>query len=264
MRSRAVPVFLWTCCALLLAASASLPARSWAEPEVVRQVESSFHGFLVLRNQAGATIASGEVIQAPRKGHMSVRLVFHFKDGSIDDETTEYSQSGTFHLISDRHIQRGPYFPHPIDVSIDVPSQQARVVELDKGPDAASTEHFDMPPDLSNGIVLNLIKNFPNNDEEAKVSYLAFSPKGRLVKLKISKVGQQSFKIAGRAFAANHYAIKIDLGGIAGVVAPIIGKQPSDIDVWTSAGRVPTIVRADGALYLNGPIVSIQLASPAW
>ncbi len=259
------PVLSRTCFALFLAAFASLSSlQAWAEPAAVRQIESSFHGFLVVRSEAGATIGSGEVIQYPHKGHMSVRLVFRFKDGSIDDETTEYSQDRIFHLISDRHIQRGPFFPHPIDASIDMASQEVKTVQLDKGPDSASSEHMELPADLSNGIVLTLIKNLKSEDKETKVSYLAFSPKGRLVKLAISNVGQRSFKIAGHAFAAVHYAVKVDLGGITGVVAPLIGKQPSDIDVWTSVGKIPAIVRVDGALYLNGPIVSIQLANPVW
>ena len=46
-------------------------------------------------------------------------VVFHFRDGSLDDETTVFSQRGTFRLISDHHIQRGPSFPKPIDVFID-------------------------------------------------------------------------------------------------------------------------------------------------
>lgn len=251
--------------ALLLTTLTSTPSQNaLAATAPVRQVESSFHGFLVLRNQAGATVASGEVIQAPRKGHMSVRLVFHFKDGSVDDETTEYTQDQTFHLISDRHVQRGPFFPHPLDASIDMASQQVRTVALDKGPSSASAEHLDLPADLSNGIVLTLIKNLKSDAPETKVSFLAFSPKSRLVKLAISKTGTQSFHIAGRAFPANHYVIKVDLGGITGLVAPIIGKQPSDLEVWTSLGKIPAIVRVDAALYLGGPILSIQLANPTW
>ena len=252
------------CLALSLAVSASLATR--AETVPVRQHESAYHGFLVIRDQAGATVGSGEVVQAPHKGHMSVHLVFRFKDGSIDDETTDYSQDDTLHVISDRHIQRGPFFPHPIDAFIDVATQQVKSVQLDKGPESATSEHINLPPDLSNGIVLTLVKNFQSHGLEAgkekQVSYLAFSPKGRLIKLAISNVGQQSFKIAGHAFPADHYLIKIDLGGITGVVAPLVGKQPSDIDVWASAGRIPAVVRVDSALYFGGPILSIQLANP--
>ena len=263
-----IPIFntLWACLGLLLTAVASLTLP--AETRPVQQFESAYHGFLVLRDQSGATVGSGEVIQAPHKGHMSVRLVFRFKDGSVDDETTEYTQNQTFHLIADRHIQRGPFFPHPIDASIDVPSQHVKTVQLDKGPESVSEEHVDLPADLSNGIVLTLIKNFQSQHQETgqetKLSYMAFSPKSRIVKLAISNAGRQSFRIAGHSYAAVHYLIKVDLGGVAGVIAPLVGKQPSDIDVWTSAGKIPAIVRVDSALYQGGPIVSIQLASPTW
>ncbi len=257
---------LRTCLALTLAVSTLLyvSTRGLAQTIPVHQRESANHGFLVVRDQAGTTIGSGELIQVAHGSRMTARLIFRFKDGSVDDETTEYSQAGTFHVIRDHHIQRGPFFPHPIDASIDMTSQQVRSVALDKGKDSAVVEHMELPEDLSNGIVLVLIKNLQADRKEAKVSYVAFSPKGRVVQLAISDVGQQSFRVGGHSFPVEHYVIKVELGRIAGVIAPIVGKQPSDIDVWVSSGKVPAIVRVDGPLYMGGPVVSIQLANPSW
>jgi len=46
-------------------------------------------------------------------------LKLSFFDGSLDDETTVYSQARDFILISDHPVQSGPSFPKPPDVTVD-------------------------------------------------------------------------------------------------------------------------------------------------
>ena len=58
--------------------------------------------------------------------------------------------------------------------------------------------------------------------------------------------------------------IKFELGGVAGLVAPLIGKQPPEIQIWILGGEVPAFVREEGPRYYGGPILSIQLAAPVW
>jgi len=52
--------------------------------------------------------------------------------------------------------------------------------------------------------------------------------------------------------------------GVAGVVAPIVRKQPPDIHVWILGGEAPAFVKSEGPLYLGGPIWRIELVSPVW
>jgi hypothetical protein len=75
---------------------------------------------VAVRHREGTAIARGDLIQVPHGDRINSRIVFRFKDGSIDDETTVYSQNGVFRLISDHHVQRGPSFPNPIDMSIEI------------------------------------------------------------------------------------------------------------------------------------------------
>jgi hypothetical protein len=42
------------------------------------------------------------------------------------------------------------------------------------------------------------------------------------------------------------------LGGVAGVVAPIVGKQPADYHIWLQSGSPPAFVREEGPLYEGG------------
>jgi hypothetical protein len=191
-------------------------------------------------------------------------VVFHFRDGSIDDETTLYSQGEeTLRLISDRHIQRGKSFPHPCDVMIDVTNQQVSFRDLSKSTNEATTEHMDLPPDTSNGLLVPLIQNMQANTP-IEVPYVALAPKPRMVKLAIAKGGDDHFTVGGRSYKAAKYDVKVHIGGVAGVVAPMIGKQPPDTHVWVTESRVPAVVRLDSALYTDGPIWSVQFASPVW
>ena len=137
----------------------------------LRYRTGSEHGFVILRDAAGAILASGELTQVPSKHRITLHVVFHFRDGSIDDETTLYSQGETIRLISDRHIQRGKSFPHPSDVMIDVPGQQVSFRDLSKNTDEAKPEHMDLPPDTSNGLLMPLIQNMQANTP-IEVSYV--------------------------------------------------------------------------------------------
>src|ERR1700687_475322 len=63
-----------------------------AEPVDVRYTEGSFHGFLVLRAADGKVAAEGDAIQSVRGDQVTAHVVFRFSDGSLQDETTVYSQ----------------------------------------------------------------------------------------------------------------------------------------------------------------------------
>src|SRR5579859_3468605 len=58
----------------------------------VRYTEGLTHGFLALRTLAGSTIAYGDMFEVARGGRVTLRLVFHFRDGSLHDETAVFSQ----------------------------------------------------------------------------------------------------------------------------------------------------------------------------
>jgi hypothetical protein len=255
-----------TGCMVSLVAVAMLAKPGYGEDQAlsVRYREGTGRGFLILRSETGATLASGEFSQISHGDRIKLRLVFHFRDGSLNDETTVYSQKSTFRLVSDRLVQRGPAFPNPCEVRIDASSQLVSIRALSKSGDTIKTEHMELPSDLSNGLLFNLIKNLQPNAPGVKVSYLAPEEKPRLIKLAIALEKEGQFTIAGRPLKAAEWDVKPELGGLTGVVAPMIGKQPPDTHVWIAEGGVPTIVRVDTALYVGGPVWSIQLASPVW
>jgi hypothetical protein len=234
-------------------------------PIPVRHIKGTVHGFLDLRSEDGHVIASGDLVQIARGSQVTSRMVFNFKDGSIDDETTVYSQRRNFQLITYHHLQKGPTFPHPIDLLIDARSGAVTVTSTGKdGKEEVKTDHLKLPPDLANGMVSSIIENINPGDGETKIPVLVTTPSPRIVTLSIASRGEVPFTLAGASRKAIHYEIKIILGGVAGVVAPLIGKQPQNIHVLVIGGPAPCFLKEQGPLYQDGPVTTIQLASPTW
>jgi hypothetical protein len=252
--------------AILLACSILLPQEPiLAAPIAVRHTEGLVHGFLTLRSQAGELLADGDLIQVAHGDRVTSRLVFHFKDGSVHDETAVFAQRRNFRLLNDHLIQKGPAFQHPMEVMIDALTGQITVHTADDdGKEKVMTEHLRLPPDVSNGLVLTLLKNIRSDVPETKVSMVAASPKPRLVKLAITPQGEEPFSVGGSSRKAEHYLVKVEIGGAAGVIAPLLGKQPPEVHVWILGGTAPAFVKSEGPLYYGGPIWRIELTSPVW
>jgi hypothetical protein len=92
---------------------------------------------------------------------------------------------------------------------------------------------------------------------------LVSTPKPRVVKLKIASAGQDSFSVGGVSAQATHYVINIDIGGVAGAAAKVLGKQPPPTHVWIVRNS-PIFLKSEAPLYEDGPIWRIELASPSW
>jgi hypothetical protein len=242
-----------------------LAGSSVAQPVAVRHKEGLVHGFLTLRTTDGALVANGDLIQLARGDRVTSRLVFHFKDGSLRDETSVYSQRQSFRLLSNHLVQRGPTFPQPLDLKIDCASGQVTVRYTDDhGKEKVESERMKLPSDLANGLTLTLLKNIAADAAPPAMSMVVATPKPRLVKLALSNGGDDPFSTGGTGRNATHYVVKIEIGGFAGLVAPLLGKQPPDTHVWILGGEAPAFVKSEGPMFLGGPIWRIELVSPAW
>ena len=249
-------------CLLFLAASSLHPAS--AEPISAQHKQGSMHGFLLVKSPQGKVIAVGEVVQLAEGVRLHSRLVFHFRDGSLDDETTVLLQRETLTLLRDHHVQKGPEFPTPLDVTINVPAGEVTWLDTKDGKIEINKRHMELPSDLANGIIPLVMDNVRPNVAETKVSYLASAPKPRVVKLSIKPEERESFTVGDLPFFATRYVMHIELGGFAGIIAPMVGKQPLDIHHWVTTGEVPSYVRMQGPFYMGGPVWTVELASPLW
>jgi len=251
------------CAALAIVGMMFAPVFLRAEPVPVRHMEGVVHGFLSLRTLEGASIADGDLIQSARGARVTSRLTFRFKDGSLHEETAVFSQRGHFRLISDHLIQKGPTFPRPIDMTIDTASGRVAVRYADDdGKEQRDVNQMQMPPDLSNGLILTVLKNVSPQEHPKSLSFVAATPKPRLVKLEIASDGTERFSTGGTARHAERYVLKVDVGGLTGLLAPLVGRQPPDSHVWILGGDAPAFVRSEQPLYANGPVWRIELVSP--
>jgi hypothetical protein len=244
----------------LAAALACVPAR--ADTVRVRYPEGLVHGFLTLRSADGAVLADGDLIQSLRGGRVTSRLLLKFRDGSLHDETTVFTQDEAFRVVSDQLVQRGPAFENPVELSVDAKTGMVTVRSTRDGKVETFSERMELPPDLANGIVLTLMKNLDPRTPLTTVSMVAATPKPRLVRLAISPAGEELFSVGGGKRPAMRFVVHIEIGGLAGLVAPLIGKQPPDTHVWVLEGDAPAFIGSRGPLAMGGPPWSLELASP--
>jgi hypothetical protein len=228
----------------------------------VRHEEGLVRGFLTLSATDGRRLATGDLLQTSAGNRVTSRVIFHFRDGSLYDDTATFTQGRVFQLVSDHLIEKGPAFPRPIDMTIDRAKGRVVVRYMDDGKAKVADEQMDLPANLANGMVPILLKNVRSADLPLTLSMVAATPKPRLVKLRVTAAGEEPFTTAGRERRAVHYVIKAEIGGLAGVIAPLVGKQPPDSHVWILSGSVPAFVKSESPFFPDAPLWRIELASP--
>jgi hypothetical protein len=234
-----------------------------ADDVPVHHTQGFLHGFLVLKNTDDKILASGEIKQDLAGARVRTVMTLHFRDGSVYEETAVYSQKQTFRLISYKQVEKGPSFKSPQTMWFDTTTGKLGMNYIDKGKEVTNQTDISLPSDTANGIVPLLLANIdPRSD--TTLSMVVAGPKPRIVKLKISADGEDSFSVAGIAAKATRYLIKVDLGPVTGTLAKVAGKQPPPTRMWVASGNAPVFLRSEGPLYEDGPIWRIELAAPSW
>ena len=249
---------------LLIAGLAGTPALV-AETIPVRYPEGVVRAFLALRAADATVIADGEFIQAGRGNRVTTRTVFRFRDGSLQDETAVFTQSGGFRLLSDRLLQRGPSFPRPMELRIDAAGGKIAVTYAENGSAKSLEEKRNLPLDLANGIVPVLLKNLSPETSSTTLSMVVASPKPRLVTLAVSRAGTAPLTRGRLSEKATVFRLHVELGGVAGrLIAPLVGRQPKDASVWILEGKAPGFMRSESQFYDGAPLWTIELAAPGY
>jgi hypothetical protein len=231
-----------------------------AAPVEVRFREGVTHGLLALRSASGETVALGDLMQTPQGDRVESRMTFHFKDGSLHDETVTFSQQQVFTMVAYRLVQRGPSFPEPVDVALDRKTERYTVRSTSKGKEEVTGGPIELPPDVYNGMFAMLLKNLPPGRGET-VHVIAFTPNPRLIQVELAVAGAQRVMVGDQARQAVLYALKPKLGTVLGAFASLLGMTPADYACVILAKEVPAFVRCDGPLFLNGPIWRIELTT---
>jgi hypothetical protein len=274
MRRRALPFgfageALWGLSLKLLAFVAFIVASQFspvsAEAIPVRQAEGSIHAFLVVQTLDGKTIAEGDLIETATGAKVKIQTGYHFHDGSYYEETTEFSQHQQFRFLSNHLVQKGPAFKYSLERSIDGSTGNVNVRYTDeKGQEKTESQRIDLPADLANGMFLVLMKNIDPGKPQTTLSVVAGEPKPRLVKVIITPEGKAPFLIGRSKREGIEFDLKAHIEGVAGAIAPLVGKQPADTHIWVFEGAVPAVLKSEGPLEPEGPVWRIQNVGPAW
>jgi hypothetical protein len=235
-----------------------------AGPIAVRQLEGEVYGLLALKTSGGEVLAHGELVQSVKGHEVDSQLVFRFTDGSLYDERVAFTQQKLFSLTSYRLTQRGPAFPGSSEVTFARSSGQyhAKIREKPDAKEEVLEGRLDMPADVYNGMAVVLIKNLAAN-ETATGKLLAFTPKPRLLAMKLSPEGADEFAVGPVSRKATRWLVDLELGGMLGVLASIARKSPPDLRYWIAAAPLPpAFVKFEGPFYPNGPVWHIELSGP--
>jgi hypothetical protein len=248
--------------ALLLAVFSTLNYVA-AEEIRVHHIEGASLGFLILRDEGGTPIAYGDLQQVVTKNYVMDDMKFKFNDGSFYEEITKFTQHGVFHVISDHVVQRGPSFTQQVDSLIDGATGNVTVSSSDeKGKQKKEIKHLELPSDLANGLLMTIAKNLDPSAPSTTVSMVAGSTSPQIVKVKYSPQPEAIFYVGPMPYKAQHYLVKIEITGVKGKVAPLVGKQPKDIEMWLAKSESPTFLKFRGQMYEDGPIWEMELAAP--
>ena len=236
-----------------------------AEPIAVRHIQGQRHLFMTTRSESGKLIANDEFLQVVRGDEVTMRLTFRFLDGSIDEETTTFRQHGTFRLVRNSHVQRGPFFAKPVDFTVDAEAGTAITRTPDKdGKVRVESRQIRLPDDLANGFVGTLLLNVPHDTAPFRVGLLVPVAGGRLIQILTTPEREQAFQMAGKNCKAAVFRIHPELGGFVGWIAELIGIQPKDVLVWVMEGEQPAVVKIEGQLGGYGPVVHSELVGASF
>jgi hypothetical protein len=121
---------------------------------------------------------------------------------------------------------------------------------------------LDLPADVYNGMPVLLAKNL-RADETVTVHLVAFTPKPRLIGLRIGRASTDTVRFGTQTTPVAHFVLHPELGALTGFFARLLGKHPPDSHIWVLTDQVPAFVRFEGPLY-TGPVWQILLVAPTW
>ena len=125
-----------------------------AEPVPVRHVQGYLHGFVVLKDLDDRVLASGDVTQTAGANRITAILNLHFKDGSLYQETSVFSQRRVYQLLTYKQVQKGPSFKTQQTLFLDASTGKVNLQYTDKdGKVKSIDDKLALPADLANGIL---------------------------------------------------------------------------------------------------------------
>jgi hypothetical protein len=115
------------------------------------------------------------------------------------------------------------------------------------------TGRFAMPSDVYNGMVPTVLKQFTPGTRET-VQIVVFTPRPRLIPVRIIAVGDEQVVSGGRLMSAVRYELKPQLP----MLASLFVTDVQTAFAWIARSDAPQLVKFQGQLYVSGPVWRIE------
>jgi hypothetical protein len=244
--------------ALLLVLGAGAAGGDEPQPVKPRHVFGTLHGFPSLSDATGQVIADGELTQERVGDKLRVRIRWAFADGREVEERDEFQvekilAQTRFSWVETRKETELRRFE--IDFSAGTASSLTR---NDKGEVQREESKMELHAGRSfagYGTALAVGELSPGLGEEARITFVAFTPKPHDVTLKITREQMERLSLAGRSIPTDRYTLHAEIPFPANVFV-----SAKDAHLWFTHSAPPALVRAEQNLIAkDDPVVVIDV-----
>jgi hypothetical protein len=234
------------------------PTVSDKEPIAVRHAPGVLHGFPSMSDTAGQVIADGELTQERRDRALVVHISWDFADGRRVQERDEFRIDRS--LVQKRFSWVETKNGHELRrFEIDFGAARAVAATIDeKGEMQREEERLELPPGRSfagYGTALAVGELSLGPGAEARITFVAFTPKPRTVTLRISRDGEEPIPVAGRSIGSDRYTLHPEIPFPVNVFA-----NAKDAHLWFTHTAPPGLIRAEQNLIAkDDPVVVIDV-----
>jgi hypothetical protein len=211
-----------------------------------------------MSDTTGQVIADGELVQERAGDKLHVRIRWAFADGRDVEERDEFQVDKAlaqtrFSWVEKRKETELRRF------EIDFPAGTASAVTRDdKGEAQREESRMELPAGRAfagYGTALAVGELSPAPGEEARITFVAFTPKPHDVTLKVTRDQMERLSVAGRSIPTDRYTLHAEIPFPASIFV-----SAKDAHLWFTHTPPPALVRAEQNLAAkDDPVVVIDV-----
>jgi hypothetical protein len=242
---------------LLLLGAGSVSAEE-AQPVKPRQVLGTLHGFPSMSDTSGQVIADGELTQERAGDRVRVRIRWAFADGRDVEERDEFQvdeilAQRRFSFVESRKETELRRFE--VDF---LAGTAVAVTRNEKGEVEREESKLELPAGRAfagYGTALAVSDLSLGPGAAAEISFVAFTPKPRVVTLKVTRDREEPLSVAGRSIPTDRYTLHAEIPFPASLFV-----SAKDAHLWFTHTPPPALVRAEQNLAAkDDPVVVIDV-----
>jgi hypothetical protein len=244
---------------ILFAATAWTASVLRSQPERdVPEVEGSFHGYPILRDEQGRKLADGEFLQWIEKDLLRIKNTYDFGGDHRVEETADFrlpaliQEHWSWRELRAAALQR--------EYRVDLKSGQARAQKWEKNEMKQWREQLDVEPGRTFAgvgftVAIKSLRPRLLRGETVELRAVGFTPKPRLVTVKVSHGGLDRMVMSGRTVTGDRFVIKPKIPAIAKLII-----EAPDTRIWLTHPAPGGFLRWEGAqAEPDDPIVRVDL-----